>query len=91
MLYFIYFTYVYNYIFLFVLICLLLIVGGFTKMVGDGIRMGRGRGAPVGQRRRHNRKTSYSSRWSSRPLSMPHNRTMTTMLSRTPLILAPQV
>jgi hypothetical protein len=47
MLYFIYFAYISKYVFLFVIICLLLIVGDWTKMVGGGMRLrtrsGRGR------------------------------------------------
>jgi preprotein translocase subunit SecF len=44
MLYFIYFASVSKYIFfLFVLICLFLIVGCWTKMVDSGMRMRRGR------------------------------------------------
>jgi hypothetical protein len=80
------------------LICLLLIAGGWTKMVDGGTRMrrgwrrGGGGGEPVGWRRRCSRMTLYNSRWSSRPLSMWRIRTTTmTMLSRTPLGLTPQV
>ena len=38
-----YFTPVFKYIFLYVLICLLLIAGCWTKMVGGGMRTRRGR------------------------------------------------
>jgi hypothetical protein len=92
MLYFIYFTSIYKYIFLYVLICLLLIAGGWAKTVGGGRGQGGGGGggAPVGWRRRRSRTMSYNNRWSSRPLPMRRNMTTTT-LSRTPLGLAPQV
>jgi hypothetical protein len=95
MLYFIYFASISKYIFLSMLICLLLIVGGWTKMVGGGTRTRRGRGggggAPIGRRIRRSRTTPYSSRWSSRPLSMWHSRTTTTTLNKTPLGLPHQV
>jgi Na+/alanine symporter len=43
MLYFFYFAPFSKFIFLYVLICLILIAGCWTKMVGGGIRMRRGR------------------------------------------------
>jgi hypothetical protein len=72
--------------FLYVLICLLLIVGCWTKMVGSWLRRRRGGGA--GRWRRHSRMTTSSSRWSSRTTTSNNkwrNR-RTTMLSRTPQV-----
>jgi hypothetical protein len=81
MLYFIYFTSVSKYIFFICADFLALNCRLLDKDDGGGMKTGRGGGAPIGRRRRHNRTTTLSSRWSSRPLLMRHNRT-TTMLSR---------
>jgi hypothetical protein len=46
---FFYFAPISKYIFLYVLICLVLIAGCWTKKVGGGMRTRRGAGAPVGR------------------------------------------
>jgi hypothetical protein len=84
---FFYFALVFKYIFLYVLICLLLIAGCWTKMVGGWLRMRRGGGA--GRQMRHSRTMTSSSRRHSRTTTTSSR--MTTTLSKTPQVLAPQV
>jgi hypothetical protein len=93
---FFYFAPVFKYIFLYVLICLHLIAGCWTKMVGDWLRRRRGGGAgwrTRHSRTRHGRRRSRTALSSSRRCSrttVTNSRMMMT-LSRTPQVLAPHV